>query len=704
MNAEPFPRDSTGADTAPVQVSFGASFTTAAPPIDAPDPDMSGYQHAFRYRDAEGRLIRYILRRDPTADHKKSFCPLTWGSLDGQPPRWHRRAASVPRCLYGLDRLAAAPDALVIVCEGEKAADAADRLLLIHACISWSGGSAESAIADTDWSPLAGRDVVIWPDNDAPGAKAAATLIALLRPIAASLRIVKVDDLPAKADAADIILNEGESAETWLESRLRPAPPVQAPLPEQLPLPLKRPLFRTGSPPREFPMAALRALRPAADAIQQRTQAPAAICAQSVLAAAFLVIQAHHDVVLPQIGQRPLVGLFVSVAESGERKSSVDRIALNAVHLMEEEWLEQAHRDMPRYLDECEAWGAARKKITKAARGDRKTIADGLHNLGPKPVPPPDAMVLIADPTAEALVLHLQRARPWGGLFTAEGGLLIGGRAFSDEVIMHTGALINELWDGSVLRRVRVGTGISHLPGRRCTMHLMMQGNVASRLMNDSTLNGIGTIARLMLVAPATTVGTRFWREPPPDAAEHLLDYDARLTAFLRRKPRYAADGLDPLPIGLTADATARLIAFHDEVERAIGPEGDYVTMTGFAAKLPEHAGRLAAVLTLYECPDASEVSDCAMEAGITLARFYATEMLRIGEIATVSPDLLLANKLLKWWQHQPKGPMPLPRIYQKGPPSIREATLARKIVAVLRDHGWVRPVAGTGEIWELVP
>ena len=76
-------------------------------------------------------------------------------------------------------------------------------------------------------------------------------------------------------------------------------------------------------------------------------------------------------------------------------------------------------------------------------------------------------MVLVADPTPEALVMHLADGRPWGGLFTSEGGMLLGGAAFNDEARVRSGALLNQLWDGEPIRRRRVTTGTQFLPGRR---------------------------------------------------------------------------------------------------------------------------------------------------------------------------------------------------------------------------------------------
>nr|WP_246591083.1 DUF6371 domain-containing protein [Georgfuchsia toluolica] len=70
-----------------------------------------------------------------------------------------------PRPLYGLDRLAAKPDATVLLVEGEKCADAAAEVLPEYAVLTWPGGC--KAVKKVDWRPLAGRKVICWPDADA---------------------------------------------------------------------------------------------------------------------------------------------------------------------------------------------------------------------------------------------------------------------------------------------------------------------------------------------------------------------------------------------------------------------------------------------------------------------------------------------------------------------------------------------------------
>jgi len=106
------------------------------------------------------------------AGRGKQFFPLTFGTLDGR-RGWQQKAPSTPRPLYGLDRLShSEPTATVILTEGEKAADAAMRMFPDHVAMSWMGGA--QSVEHADYSPIKNRDVVIWPDADKPGAKAAA--------------------------------------------------------------------------------------------------------------------------------------------------------------------------------------------------------------------------------------------------------------------------------------------------------------------------------------------------------------------------------------------------------------------------------------------------------------------------------------------------------------------------------------------------
>lgn len=158
----------------PGKLAAGASlkeeWTAVAPvPRDAPaaptkHPKLGTPSTSWTYRSATGELLGYVLRFDGAEG--KVFRPLVLHRR-GAKLDWRWTSWPAPRPLYGLDRLAAKPGAAVLITEGEKAADAAQRLLPDHAVLTSPNGSKGAAHAD--WKALAGRSVIIWPDADVAG-------------------------------------------------------------------------------------------------------------------------------------------------------------------------------------------------------------------------------------------------------------------------------------------------------------------------------------------------------------------------------------------------------------------------------------------------------------------------------------------------------------------------------------------------------
>jgi hypothetical protein len=159
----------------------------------------------WTYRDTAGAVLGHVARYD--GPDGKVVIP--YFKRDGD--RWRSGAAPVPRPLYGLDRLAARPDAAVLVAEGEKACAAAARLLPDYVATTWLGGA--KAVGRADWSPLAGRTVAVWPDADVPGEAAGREVVAVLQAKGCEVALVNVEalGLVEGGDAADLAeLPDGE--------------------------------------------------------------------------------------------------------------------------------------------------------------------------------------------------------------------------------------------------------------------------------------------------------------------------------------------------------------------------------------------------------------------------------------------------------------------------------------------------------------
>jgi hypothetical protein len=122
-------------------------------------------ERTWCYRDATGKPLGYVYRFKNSTGGKE-ILPLVFAHNETTgAEEWRWMAFPEPRPLYGLDRLAAKPGATVLLVEGEGCADAGDAVLPEYAVVSWPGGC--KAVKKADWSPLAGRKVIAWPDADA---------------------------------------------------------------------------------------------------------------------------------------------------------------------------------------------------------------------------------------------------------------------------------------------------------------------------------------------------------------------------------------------------------------------------------------------------------------------------------------------------------------------------------------------------------
>ena len=175
-----------GGLTAKAQVgSFGrpTPSTDWEPMLHAPDgcpePDFNHFKHGkpaatWTYHNAEGKRVGFIHRFN-LEDGSKEVIPQTWvRHKETGRERWGWKSFAKPRPLYRLVDLVARPDAWVLLVEGEKTADAAQRLMPHMVCTTWAGGS--KAVGIADWSVLKGRKVIIWPDADEPGYAAAVSI------------------------------------------------------------------------------------------------------------------------------------------------------------------------------------------------------------------------------------------------------------------------------------------------------------------------------------------------------------------------------------------------------------------------------------------------------------------------------------------------------------------------------------------------
>ncbi len=663
------------------------------------------------FDDGSGKVLGYTARYDNQEEDKKVIPFFK--------PNGNRFKMGYPegkRHLFGLQSLKD-PRAWVYIPEGEKC-ESFLRALGVQS-VTWPGGA--NAVELADWSVMvAFLNICILPDNDEHSEKAAHELARLLASLPGSreIRIARVaKDLGPGADVVDLAKqyvpdwNEfdppapesvpmlREVVLTSIEANIEPVPPEWLQPDRPAPLPLRR----TAPPMERYPVDALPGvLRDAVLAIHESIQAPVAMCAQSVLSTAALAVQAHADVLVD--GRRiPMSVWFLTIGVTGERKTAVDNQALWPVRTFEDEKREDYARAMNDYINETAGYKSAH------ARAARKwgMGGDPMATLGEPPKAPLQPVLRISDCTIEGLYSYLGTGWPSVGLFSSEGGLMVGGYGFNEENILKSLAGLSELWDGGRVARMRKGDGISLLVGRRLSLHLMLQPVAASMLMGSAVAEGQGFLTRTLTVWPDTTRGTRLYREHDLSADIRMKRYGKTILDLLRTPLPLVSDSgghtLNPRTVTLEPEAKRTWIAFHDHVETQNGPGGDTEAVAGLANKIPEHALRLAGVFTLVEDASLDDVSRETMDNAIELAEWYLKEGLRLQGAASVTPELLLAEQALEWMRKQ-GGEIPMRHLYQYGPYRLRDAESARRIVRILEKHGQIEKVSDAKrETWRVV-
>ncbi|MEO6092895.1 MAG: YfjI family protein [Novosphingobium sp.] len=456
-----------------------------------------------------------------------------------------------------------------------------------------------------------------------------------------------------------------------------------------------QPLIREIAEGLPFPVEALGPLRSAVEAVQRKTKAPVAIAAQSALAVAALAAQAHANVDTLG-GFRPLSLYCLTIATSGERKSSCDALLMQAMGDFERQESQGFGKVRSAWLIDHAIWKKREEGILVRIKGGKGDRAE-LEALGPEPAAPPLPDRLVTEPTYEGLTKLFALGQPTLGLFSDEGGQFLGGFAMSQDNKQKTMAAFNDLWMGNPIKRTRQGDGAFTLYGRRLSLHLMVQPGVAYAFLGDPLAGDTGFLPRCLICEPGSTIGTRF-HDPATWDGTPLQKFSDRLADILHTGIAMDPDTreLKPRLLPLSADARALLIEYSDEVERAQAPGGEFELVKGHASKSAEQAARLAGVLSLWNDTGTQEVPRNAMGWGIALARFYLSEAKRLGNAATVSVAVGKAEALRKWMVSESWGKtwLTLREVVRLGPSRLRESPEALKAVEMLVEHGWLIPMA----------
>lgn len=458
----------------------------------------------------------------------------------------------------------------------------------------------------------------------------------------------------------------------------------------------------------KFPIDALGdILGGAAKQMAYHVQTGQGLAGQSVLAAASLVAQPHINIQRGAIGISPVSLFCLSIAESGDRKSTLDRLALEPIRVYEAEQRDNLATEQKKYAAQLETWLMQRDSIisnAKPKKSSAKEMTDAQReeltnklsaHEDKKPQEPPRPNITFSEPTAEGIWYHFTQGKPTAGLFSDEGISFFGGHGMTAEARGRMIAMLSKFWDGDPITRTRGNQGESGtLAGRRLSTHLMVQPIVAHQVLSDPLFQGQGFLARFFICNEKSIAGTRFLGERNISDG---VNNDPLINKYwwhinnLLKKPLptdFDGDQLKPSIMMLADEALDAWIALHDGIEKEITLGGRYESIKPFASKAAEHSARIAAILAFienYEQPTVEHVGRAAK-----IISYYLESMVIYVQNATQEEQDFLAGDLFAWIKKH-GGKISSDNFQKLSPVSIRPAKKARKLLKHLVNQGYLQ-------------
>ena len=646
----------------------GKTFATAKDAVAELERRHGPRSALWTYHDANGEPVGVVVRWN-LADDKKDMRPVSQES-DG----WRIGGMTEPRPLYGLHVLPGAKR--VYVCEGEKAADAI-RSIGLTATTSAHGCKSPGK---TDWRPLAGKEIIILPDEDPPGRKyadAVAVLLAKLSP-APVVKLVELPDLTDRGDAADFVaVRAGTNAD-----ELRRI--VEALADEAEPIHAIRPMA-SAERFEPFPVNALpKPLRGFVAAGAKAIGCDPSYLALPILTALAAAIGNTRRIQLKRGWTAPAILWAAMVGESGTAKTPAFKLVMRPVRERQRKALDFHAESMRKH--ECDL--AHYEKAMAEWKRDRKTTDEPPE----RPEAPQAERFVVSDTTVEALA-PLLLANPRGLLMARDelAGWIgsfdryAGGKGGADAahwLSMHAGESI------VVDRKTGIPRTI-YVPQASVCVCGGIQPAILHRALGIEHRES-GLAARLLLTCPPRRV--KRWTEADIDPAAEA-EIGRLMDRLYGLQPTESDDAvLRPVVVGLSPDAkTAWKAYYNDHALEQADLAGD---LSAAWSKLEEYAARLALVVHFarWAADDSTlasaEVVDAAsMAAGIALATWFKGEARRVYALLGESDEDRDRRRLIEWIER--KGGSATPRDAQMGCRWLREAGAAEAALEQLAKAGW---------------
>jgi hypothetical protein len=396
----------------------------------------------------------------------------------------------------------------------------------------------------------------------------------------------------------------------------------------------------------------------------------------------------------------PLNLYTVTVAHSGERKSSVQRTMMRPIYEAERQLAQNVRAERRERETEkkvatrnAQLLSNAAAKVedddTEQTRAARLQDAIAVAEMADSIVVPEIPRLVTDDVTPEAIASLLAEQGGRMAVISSEGGPfdIIAGR-------YSQGSPNLDVWlkghCGDMLRVDRKGRGTEHVDKPAITMALMIQPSVLVEIAATRQFRGRGLLARFLYACPHSKVGNRKIAQPPVgETTKEAYETVVRDLAVGMR-----SWGSDPAMLTLTEEAHQTMVAIETEIEPTLARDGELGALADWGAKLPGAIARIAGNLHLAELgaeqgPRVSVTAD-TIRAAYRIGEYFMASA--IAAFHAMGADSVTANAV--WLLERIHGTgcdgLSERDIYLAGRHRIPTMADLKPVLHRLLDHGWL--------------
>ncbi|EPG9256226.1 YfjI family protein [Providencia rettgeri] len=336
--------------------------------------------------------------------------------------------------------------------------------------------------------------------------------------------------------------------------------------------------------------------------LREETQAPEPLIASSVLSALSLALQDKLDIQVTTSIQSPVSLFFLVIANSGERKTSVDRRVLAPIYEHDRISAQNYEVLMAKYSAEHKIWKAKEKAILasiekKAKKGLATELEDAQYLAHSKLCPklPKNEKRIYNNVTPEALQLNMFLHQSNIGLIADEGANIL------DRKVMNDLSFLNSIWDGHSFQVERKTMQSFQIENGRITLSVMVQQAIFEEYLKKQGIKakGSGFFARCLPVLideQLSTQGSRFIRDYSNNHHTYIELFHQKICSYLKASCQEHREC-----IAFDPQAELEWKGIYNDIEEQLRRGGDYENIRDTASKMANNIARLSALLSYFE-------------------------------------------------------------------------------------------------------